>query len=730
MMLQPIIPLPVLVPAAVMVVVAVLWLSIVASRGLGRVWRIICCFLNSLAALVGLALLFNPGHIEQRPSPNAPVWLVAADVSQSMSAPVTDDSQAEPRSAVAARVVRQLAEFQGRDVRWVALADSAVHCTSAEDLANYPAQGNGSAVMASLATSIETLHRSGKTVAGAVLVTDGRDTRPRALRQLMARAGAAGCPVHTVPLGSTWQAADIAVGAPHPFIQAYPGVQAHLTATVRATRMGERQVQVELLQADGVLLQQQTLNLKDGEPIAADFSLSAQAGEYLVRVAVQPGESRADNNTTRIVVREVNSRIRVFLAEGAPYWDSKFLAQYLREQAVFDVRSVHRLSEKRFYHINSGDDDAEPTETPDIPTTAEALRGYDIVVLGKGMEHLLDAAAARALTAWVREQGGILVLARGRCHAGQLDMLSELEPFVWSTEQPLTIHRFQPAPDGGSCGLFGRLLPEEKHPVWNELPELEDVSAVTELRPQTRVLAVAAGTNIPILGIMPCGLGAVACINGEGLWKWDFYPEARNHGNMYREFWRQFLPWVQTAAEFMPGYDLSLHVNRANIREGEGFTCLLGWRGLGQPSDVKVRAINLSDGKVVAEQKTLPVPSTSLPRRECTFAALPPGEYLLRAEVQGGAAPECRLSVRPLPQEHDNLDADAEMPARIAEVTGGMVLPPHLSNELLNRIFAIPPGVSVTEDVYCPLWAGWQVLAFMIGCLGTVWFIRRRKGLA
>ncbi len=729
MMLQPIIPLPVLIPAAVMVVVLVLWLSIVACRGLGRGWGFICCFLNLLAALVGLALLFNPGHIEQRPSPNAPVWLVAADVSESMSAPVADDSQAEPRSVVAARVVRRLAEFPGRDVRWVALADSAFSCRSAEDLAEHPVQGGGSAVMASLASSIETLHRSGRTVAAAVLVTDGRDTRPRALRQLMARAGTAGCPVHTVPLGNTWQAADIAVEAAHPFVQAYPGVQTHLTATVRATRMGERQVQVELLQADGKLLQQQTLNLRDGEPISADFPLSAQAGEYLVRVVVQPGESREDNNTARILVREVNSRIRVFLAEGAPYWDSKFLAQYLREQAVFDVRSVHRLSEKRFYHINSGDDDAAPTETPDIPTTAEALRGYDIVVLGKGMEHLLDAAAARALSAWVREQGGILVMARGRCHAGSLTMLSELEPFVWSTEHPLSTHRFQPAPDGVSSGLFGRLLPGEKHPAWNELPELDDVGAVAELRPQTRVLAVAEGTDIPILGIMPYGLGAVACINGEGLWKWDFYPEARNHGNIYREFWRQFLPWVQTAAEFMPGYDLSLHVDRTNVREGEGFTCLLGWRGLGQPSDVKVQAINLADGQVVAEQKTVPVPSTSLPRWESTFAALPPGEYLLRAEVQGSPSPECRLSVRPLPQEHDNLNADPELTARIAEVTGGVVLPANLNDEQLNRIFAIPPGVSVTEDVYCPLWAKWQLLAFMVACLGAVWFIRRRKGL-
>lgn len=731
MMFQPLIPLPVLVPIAIAVVGLVLWLSLAASRALGVLLRVSCCLLSLLATIAGLALLLNPGHVEQRPSPSAPVWLVAADVSASMNSPVADDPQAESRSAVAGRVVQRLAEFPDRDVRWIALADSARTCQSAAELAAQPADGDGSALMAALAGSIETLRRSGRTVAGAVLVSDGRDTRPRALQQLMARAGAAACPVHTVAVGSTWQAPDISLTVPHPFVHSYPGVQTHLTATVQSTRMGARQVLVELLSAaGGPPVQQLALNLTDGTPATADFRLEARAGEYLVRVNTQPGETCADNNSARITVREVSSRIRVFLAEGAPYWDSKFLAQYLREQPVFDVRSVHRLSDKRFYHINTGDDDAAPAETPDMPTTPEALRSYDIVVLGKGMEHLLDVAAARALSNWVREQGGILVLARGRCHAGQLSELSELEPFVWDSSQPASVLKLQPAADGVSSGLFGRLLPEGGHAVWQELPELEDVCAVKELRPQTQVLAAAGEQNIPVLGVMPCGLGAVACLNGEGLWKWDFYPEARARGNMYREFWRQFLPWVQTSAEFMPGYDLSLHVDRATVREGEGVTCLLGWRGMSQPAEVRVQAINLTDGQVVAQQVAVPVPSTMLPRRQCSFAALPPGEYLLRAEVQGTPTPECRLSVRPLPRERDNLNADPELLRRVADSTGGKVLPIQLSDEQLAHIFAMPPGVSATESVYCPLWARWQVLAFMVGCLGIVWFIRRRKGLA
>lgn len=729
MIIQPILPLPVLLPLALIVLAVVGWLCIRAARGLGILWGGVCLTLAMLSTAAGLALLLNPGHVEQRPSANAPVWLVALDVSASMAAPVADDPQAEPRAAVAARVVRQLAGVSERDVRWVALDSTARTFSSAEELVTQPAEGEASAVMSAMAGSVENLRRSGRTVAGAVLITDGRDTRPQALQQLVARAGAAACPVHVVPLGSTWQAPDIIVTTPHPFVQAYPGVQTILTAAVRNTRMGNLQVQVELIAKDEIVVLQKTLNLSENEVQSVDFPLTATGGEYTVRVAPQQGESRADNNSARITVRAVDSRIRVFLAEGAPYWDSKFLAQYLREQSVFDVRSVHRLNEKRFYHINSGDDDAAPSETPDMPMTTEGLRRYDIVVLGKGMEHLFDEEAAQALVSWVREQGGILVMARGRCHAGNLAPLNALSPFVWS-DDPSTVHRLRPTDDGEVAGLFGRLLPDAEHRVWQELPELEDVCPVQALQPQAQVLAAADGGDTPMLAMMPLGLGAVACLNGEGLWKWDFYPEARSHGNMYREFWRRFLPWVQTAAEFMPGFDLSLHSDRSAVQEGEAVRCRLAWRGLGTPGHVNVQVINLSNGEVVGNQTAVPVASASLPGFECAFEPLSPGEYLLRAVAEGTPSPECRLSVRALPTEADNLNADPELPAQVAERTGGQVLPAVLREEQIAAIFVMPPGVSAMEDVYCPLWAEWQVLAFMVGCLSIMWFIRRRKGLA
>ena len=731
MILQPIIPLPLLVPLLLVLPVLIGWLCVMAGRRLSRKWQCCCVVLSVLATLCGALLLLNPGYVEQRPSAHAPVWLVGVDTSASMAAPVEDDAQSPTRAQCAAKAVERLASVQGRDVSWLALAETARMCESAEALVAEPAQGTASHVMASFAAQAEAVRRRGRTLAGMVLITDGRETNSKAWQTLVSRAGAAGCPVHVLPLGSTWQAPDLSVSTVHPFVHAYPGVETRLTASVTNTRMGERQLRVELVDGSGNILGQQAVEVNAGDSKDVSFPLQGAEGEYTVRVAPQPGEARDDNNSTRITVRAVNARIRVFMAEGSPYWDSKFLAQYLREQEAFEVRSVHRLSEKRFYHINSGDDDSAPSETADMPTTLEGFAGYDVIVLGKGMEHFFTPDSLASLQQYVREQGGILVHARGRCYSGRAEGFAELEPFIWSSDAAAE-HRLQPSRVGAEQGLFGLLVPAPDATVWKTLPTLEDVCPVAEIRPQTQVLAHAEGAErVPVLGIMRYGLGAVASINGEGLWKWDFYPEAKEHGNMYREFWRRFIPWVQTAAEFMPGFDLSLHAERSAVQEGEPAACRLCWRGIGRPENPMVQVVALKDGSVVSEHRAILRSGGALPRWECALGQLPAGEYLLRGVVQGCSTlvPECRLSVRPLPKEADNLNADTELPVRVAEATGGLVLGREITDAQLEQIFAMPAGVSATEDVYCPLWIRWQVLAFMVLCLGMMWFIRRRKGL-
>lgn len=729
-----VLPLPLAVLLALLLPLGAAWLCHGACRTLPRRSRCFCVLLGGLAALGMALLLLNPCSVSRRPLAQVPVWIVGLDVSSSMQAPVRDDASAPSRHEAAREALREIeysVRHSGREMRWLALSDAARRTGSAAELMELESDAPGSRVLDSLAGAIESLRRRGRMVAGALLISDGRDSHPQGWQSLVGRAGAAGCPVHVLPLGAAWKEPDIALEPLRPLVVAYPGVPTTLAARLSNARMGDRQLLVELLDPTGQVLETRPVESRsDGTNSVSFLVESAVEGEYLMRVAAQPGESRSDNNECRITVSAADSRIRVFLAEGAPYWDSKFLAQYLRAQPVFDVRSVHRLSDSRFYHINSGDDDAEPSDSPEMPTTLEGLMGYDIVVLGKGMETLLDAEAVKALQSYLRDQGGIVVMARGRCYAGRLEGLEELEPFVWGSGTRGEA-RFVPTPEGEQSGLFGQALPDASDPIWKDQPPLAEVREVAKLRSQTRVLAASEGGDTPLLGLMRCGMGAVACINGEGLWKWDFYPDARERGNLYREFWRRFLPWVQTAAEFSPGFDLSLHPERASVPEGEGVTCRLGWRGAGRPERVQVEAVALGQAKPPILVTAVPQASAGLPRWDAALPALPAGEYLLRARTPGldTPPPSCRLTVRPAPGERDCLDADPELLARVAEATGGMQMSAPLSDEQLATFLATPPGMQTDEEVFTPLWPRLPLLAFIVMCLGLLWLIRRRKGL-
>lgn len=83
------------------------------------------------------------------------------------------------------------------------------------------------------------------------------------------------------------------------------------------------------------------------------------------------------------------------MAEGAPYWDSKFLAQFLRRQPSFDVRSIHMLTQERFYSINTGEETGAKADGESIPSSLEDFLRFDMVILGKGAERIITPARAR-----------------------------------------------------------------------------------------------------------------------------------------------------------------------------------------------------------------------------------------------------------------------------------------------------------------------------------------------
>ena len=141
------------------------------------------------------------------------------------------------------------------------------------------------------------------------------------------------------------------------------------------------------------------------------------------------------------------------------------------------------------------------------------------------------------------------------------------------------------------------MLPEANDPLWRQLPPLKDVAAVQRLKPFAQVLSMGIKSaqmhdeRVPLLVARHFGRGVVVAMNADGLWKWDFDPQARKLGKMYEEFWTQLLQWTASYAEFLPGQELSLRLAEATVKHGRGTRATIGWRGGGEVPQPKLQNV-------------------------------------------------------------------------------------------------------------------------------------------
>src|SRR5690606_25040162 len=90
-------------------------------------------------------------------------------------------------------------------------------------------------------------------------------------------------------------------------------------------------------------------------------------------------------------------------------------------------------------------------------------------------------------------------------------------------------------------------------------------------------------------------------VNGDGLWKWDFFPEARELGNMYEDFWTQLIQRMASYSEFLPGQDFSLRLPALRGRAGDPVNVSMSYRGSGETPSPKLR-ITAPDGQATELQ--------------------------------------------------------------------------------------------------------------------------------
>lgn len=739
--MNPPLPLPLLIPLLVLALAAACWFSWRGSAGLPKGKRALL-FTLRMAGVSALALLLlNPGKWVRPTEDRERPWLVLLDRSASMAQPGMKGSRAE-EAAELGKLAAKTAETRGVPLRIHPFDLSAG--AAMEDAGGAGAQGAGTDFHASLKRLLEEAAAAGDSYAGVLALSDGRQTAspsPAELESLALRLRSRRAPLHAVVIGAGVPPRDLVLRATRPTVTVFKGQKVRIPFSVSLEGMEPQKPEIRLLDESGKELAKMPVELAAGKPVFAVFELEAPAASarWTLETAALADETHAGNNRSPVNLRLLESKTRVFLAEGAPYWDSKFLAQLLRQQTQMEVHSVHRLSEERYFRIDSGD--AEPVETAKaiFPETLDELSRYDLVIFGKNVDAFLTPARLEALRAYVRDRGGAVLFARGKPSTGSLPGLEMLEPVSWATATAGDF-RFQPVADGEAAGLFGEALPPPDASLWNALPTLKDARQISQVKPFTRVLAegISEGApglsgRFPALLVRRYGQGVCGLVNGDGLWKWDFYPEARELGNMYEDFWTQLIQWMASYSEFLPGQDFSLRLPALRGRAGDSMAVSLSFRGHGEVPQPVLR-ITAPDGKS-ADSKPASYPDPGgHPQWRASFTPDAAGTWKLAVidpREKAAPAPEASFTVPAPLAESDNLAADAEFMARLAESSGGGLIAAAELGGFLEKAFTPEaPGARSSGAVWEASWTRGPLAVMIALLLAAEWYLRRRQGLA
>ena len=237
----------------------------------------------------------------------------------------------------------------------------------------------GGAIRLALATLPSTMSRK------IVVISDGNENTGKAIEQARVSA-AAGVPIQVVPLA---QQAGPEVLVRQVETPAFVREGEKFTATINLESSQDTQARVHLL-ADGRLLASQDVNLTQGSNNIVMPQEPLPTGFHLFRVQIEASADTYVQNNEGGSYTVVTGKPRVLLIESEG-GETQFLAQALQSAGMeVDVRSTS-------------------TAVIDLPT----LRGYESVVLANVPASDLSTSQMRAITSYVQNLGGGLVVVGG-----------------------------------------------------------------------------------------------------------------------------------------------------------------------------------------------------------------------------------------------------------------------------------------------------------------------------
>ena len=603
---------------------------------------------------------------------------------------------------------------------------------------------------------------AGGTLAGIVLVSDGRNTEGD--DPLAAAGGESGPPAPLFVLGLGDPAPPrnlrvVEVSAPESVFRSDPFL---VQARVRAEGFEGERVSVELLERradasadeDDRLVDRRDVAVVPGGDILVAFEKKAVpeggAGEfiYTLRVRAPAGREQEEvvltDNVRSVPVHVLSEQARVLLIAGSPSWDFRLVRTLLIRDKTIDVSCWLQTNAEDM--PQDGD-----TVITRLPSSPDELFQYDVVLM-------LDPDPAEFGEEWMDllrrflgEHGGGLLWQAGMRHAARFlhgvrtRTIADLLPVRVSEQEVFDVHllsvthRHEWPLHLTAAGLDHPVLlldkdPEANRRRWETVPGVYWCQPVLGAKPATLVLIEhsdprlrGSGTDErqPLLVAGQYGPGRTLYVGFESTWRWRAAGE-----DIFDRF------WVQAVRYLVEGRLLGGRKRGTLETDRDVYT-------LGDPIAVSARLYDTEFRPLQAEtvQVTLssgdgsvPLGLRAVPGRPGHYegmtaaAHLGPGEIALL--LTGRSVGETvriarRFTVEPPRVELEDPRPDRRLLSELAARSGGRFFE---IDEYADIPGALPRR---QETVIVPgrpveLWDTDRLLLVLVGLLGAEWAVRKR----
>lgn len=460
----------------------------------------------------------------------------------------------------------------------------------------------------------------------------------------------------------------------------------------------------------------------------AEFSVQVnEPGPQKVSIRVAPfeGEISTENNTVTRWVKVLSEKFDVLLVGGSASWDYRYLRNALSRTQWITSQSA--LLDR---------DDARLGLSPDQILT------QDVIILCDAPAKALSSAQWEAVRKMVVQRGGSVIMMAGQSHLPREytgEFFSEFLPYrrptgrgtapVWRTwpgEEPE--YRVVPAPNAP----VGDLLSLDDNAQisadrWIALPPMFRYLALPELKEFAQPLLAERGSGTAVLTRQRLGRGKIFFLGVDETWRWRNKVGERDQDRFFRQLVRAAADEPYAASNSF----LALDADRITIEPGEAVQVRArlidpssepaDWQGM----EVEV----VHEDAVVKTQRLTSSGAADSGRYEGSVGGLAEGEYRLRVRGPEGSELDYPLHVeKSYEAEMSNLSPDEMLLKRLASSSGGQFRTLEQFKELPQRLTTLREREPRTAEFR--LWSSWYLYAFVLGCLGAEWALRKRLGLA